>query len=199
MMIVCGLDEVGRGCLAGPLTAAAVILNSKFQSQMTNLKDSKKLSAAQRNKLYKKIMKTAERVEVEFISARQINNKGIGWANKEIFRKLILKIEADKYIVDGNINVRVRGKSKRIKSLIKADSKIPEVMAASIVAKVTRDRLMKKLHDEHPMYGWKTNVGYGTEYHIRAIKEFGSMYYHRSVFVTTAMRRTNLEVAHLPV
>ncbi len=187
-MIVCGLDEVGRGCLAGPLTAAAVILSSKSQVLSSKLKDSKKLSTKQRNKFYKKVLSAAERVEVEFISARQINNRGMGWANKEIFRKLIKKIEADKYIVDGNLKIKVRGKSKKIVSLIRADSKIPEVMAASIVAKVTRDKMMKELHKKYPRYGWKTNVGYGTKYHIRAIEEFGTIRYHRSVFVTTAVR-----------
>lgn len=185
-MIVCGLDEVGRGSLAGPLVAAGVILN--FKLPILNLNDSKKLNTKQKIKLYKQIVKKATKVEVEHISARQINNRGIGWANKEIFRKLILKIEADKYIVDGNLRIKVRGKSKKIRSLIKADSKVFEVMAASIVAKVVRDQYMRKLHDQHPRYGWKTNVGYGTKYHIRAIKEFGYVHYHRSVFVETAIR-----------
>jgi ribonuclease HII len=185
-MRICGLDEAGRGALAGPLVAAAVILNSQFPSY--KLRDSKKLSEYQRGSLGELIAKNAERVEVEIISARQINNRGMGWANKEIFRKLIKKVEASKYIVDGNLKLRVRGKSNRIKSLIKADQKIPEVMAASIVAKVTRDRLMGELHQSHPRYGWQTNVGYGTAYHLRAISEYGTVHYHRSVFVTTALR-----------
>lgn len=180
-MRICGLDEVGRGALAGPLVAAATILNTKSKILKTKLKDSKQLNSKQRNKLYKKILKSAE-VVVEIISARQINNRGIGWANKEIFRKLIKRINADKYIVDGNLKIR------GALSMVRADTKIPEVMAASIVAKVTRDRLMKELHKAHPNYGWRTNVGYGTRYHITAIREVGVVHYHRGVFVTTALR-----------
>ena len=185
-MRICGMDEVGRGCLAGPLTAAAVIIN--HQETRNKLKDSKKLNSKQRNKLYKKILKMADVVEIEIISVRQINNRGMGWANKQIFKNLIKRIEADKYIVDGNLKISVQRLASSVQSVVKADTKIPEVMAASIVAKVTRDKLMKELHKKHPKYGWRTNVGYGTRYHIRAIKEFGMIRYHRSVFVTTALR-----------
>ena len=118
------------------------------------------------------------------ISARQINNRGMGWANKEIFKRLIRKVEADKYIIDGNLKI------KKAVSIVKADTKIPEVMAASIVAKVTRDKLMRELHKKHPKYGWKTNVGYGTRYHIGAIREFGVVHYHRSVFVRSAIKNS---------
>ena len=121
-------------------------------------------------------------VEVEIISARQINNRGMGWANKQVFKNLIKRTLADKYIVDGNLKIR------KAVSMVKADTKVPEVMAASIVAKVTRDKLMKELHKKHPNYGWRTNMGYGTSYHIRAIKEFGLVHYHRRVFVTTALK-----------
>lgn len=193
-MRICGLDEVGRGALAGPLVGAATIFNSQFT--IHNLRDSKKLNPKQRNRLYKKILKCAE-VVVETISARQINNRGMGWANREVFRKLIKKIKADRYVVDGPTSPfgKLRatlGVRKRVECMIKADAIVPEVMAASIVAKVTRDKLMKELHKKHPKYGWKTNVGYGTRYHISAIKEFGLVRYHRSVFVTTALRKSNL-------
>ena len=97
------MDECGRGALAGPLVACAIVL--KAQYSILRLKDSKQLSIKQRNELYKQIVNKAEVVRVEFISARQINNRGMWWANKEIFRKLIRSIRADKYIVDGNLKI----------------------------------------------------------------------------------------------
>lgn len=184
-MIICGLDECGRGPLAGPLVATAVILNRSVKG----LKDSKKLTAKKRQHLYRQIIKNATAVKIESISVRVINSRGIGWANKEIFKRLIKKVDAPKYIVDGNLKIRVRGKSKQIKSVVKADNKFPEVMAASIVAKVTRDKLMRELAKEYPHFGWHSNMGYGTRYHIAALAKFGPCKHHRSIFVTTAIRK----------
>lgn len=186
MKKICGLDECGRGALAGPLVAVATIFNSQFP--ISNLKDSKKLTAMQRKKIYQKIVVSGAIVEVEKISARQINNRGMGWANKEIFRRLILKIQADKYIVDGNLKIRVRGKSKQIKSVIDADEKIPEVMAASIIAKVTRDKIMRQLSEKHKNYGWNSNKGYGTKYHILSLIKYGRATFHRTLFVNTVLK-----------
>lgn len=174
------MDECGRGPLAGPIVGAATILNQQFP--MSNLKDSKRLSEGQRNRIYKQILETGAVVAIEMISVRLINTRGIGWANKEVFKRLIKRITADRYIVDGNLKIR------NALSVVKADGKVPEVMAASIVAKVTRDRLMKKLHEEFPHYGWQTNVGYGTKYHINALKEHGVTKHHRRLFVRTALR-----------
>ena len=174
------MDEVGRGALAGPLVGAATIFNSQFS--IYKLKDSKKLTPEKRNKLYKRIIKSGAIIAVEEISAKQINTRGMGWANKEIFRRLKNKIPADKYIADGNLKIR------GIKSVIKADTKIPEVMAASIMAKVFRDRIMEHLHEQYPQYGWQSNKGYGTKYHIAALREHGTTKYHRRVWVATALR-----------
>jgi len=171
------MDECGRGPLAGPLIAAGVVLIRPVRF----LRDSKKLTPEKRNKIYKRIIKSGAVIAVEEISARQINTRGMGWANKEIFRRLKKKVPADRYIADGNL--RIRG----IKSVVKADTKIPEVMAASIMAKVWRDKHMIRLHDEHPIYGWQSNKGYGTKYHIAAIREHGVTKYHRSMFVRTAL------------
>ena len=180
-MIVCGMDEVGRGALAGPLVAAATILD-KDTKIIKRLRDSKKLTPKQRAKIYGEIKKSGAIIAVEEISARQINFRGMGWANKEIFRRLKKKIPADKYIADGNLKIA------GITSIVKADTKIPEVMAASIIAKVFRDRIMDHLHEQYSKYGWQSNKGYGTKYHIAAIKEHGVTKYHRKKFVETALK-----------
>ena len=179
-MLTCGMDEVGRGALAGPLVAAAAVLSA--QRKVLRLKDSKKLTPEKRNKIYKRIILSGAVIAVEEISARQINMRGVGWANREIFRRLKNKIPADKYIADGNLKL-----GKKIKSVVKADTKIPEVMAASIIAKVFRDRIMDHLHQLYPKYGWQSNKGYGTKYHIAAIREHGVTKHHRSMFVRTAL------------
>lgn len=189
-MRICGLDEVGRGALAGPLVAASAIIN--HQCPIPNLRDSKKLNKAQRERIYRQLMRTGTEYRIEIITARQINNRGMGWANKEIFRRLIKKIEADKYIVDGPTSLWGKHRAslgvKNVKCLIKADATRKCVMAASIIAKVTRDRMMQELHQKHNKYGWNLNAGYGTKSHILAIRENGTVEYHRSVYVTTALR-----------
>jgi ribonuclease HII len=125
----------------------------------------------------------------EIISARQINNRGIGWANKQIFRRLIKKTEADKYIIDGRIRIgRVAGKTGRIKSVVDADATIPAVILAGIVAKVERDKIMRTLHKQFRRYRWNNSKGYGTKKHLEALQKYGMCRYHRSVFVTTALR-----------
>src|SRR3989344_9111054 len=115
IMKICGLDEAGRGPLAGPLVAAAVALNPKIK--ISNLKDSKKLNKLQRERAYKEIINSGAEGAVEIISARQINNQGIGRAKKEIFRRLIKKIEAKKYIVDGNLKIKLKSQTSKIKSM----------------------------------------------------------------------------------
>jgi ribonuclease HII len=189
---ICGLDEAGRGALAGPLVAAAVILkcsrNKISRRSGFSLRDGKMLTAKQRRTIYTVLKRLKTSVAVEIISARSINNHGIGWANREIFRRLIKKIEADRYIVDGTIKIgRIAGK-KHVQSIVDADATIPEVICAGIVAKVERDQLMRKLHRQFPKYGWHRNAGYGTKKHIAAIELYAMTRYHRAVFVTTAMR-----------
>ncbi len=178
-MIVCGMDECGRGPLAGPIVGVAVVL----VREVMGLGDSKKLTEGQRNKIYKKIVRSGAVIAVEIISARQINVRGIAWANKEVFKRLAKKIPADKYIADGNLKL-----GKKIKSVIKADDKVPQVMAASIIAKVFRDRIMDQLHEQFSNYGWGHNKGYGTKYHVAAVREYGITKYHRSMFVKTALK-----------
>lgn len=191
-MRTCGLDECGRGALAGPLVAAGVVLACSRQklARMAGvpLRDSKKLNKKQREKIYKALKKTKAEMAVEVISHRQVNTRGIGWANREIFRRLIRRLEADEYVADGTIKIgRVKGK-KSIRSVVDADENIPPAIAAGIVAKVERDKIMDLMHREFPKYKWKNNTGHGTREHIHAIEIYGITKYHRSVFVTTALR-----------
>ena len=190
--IVCGIDEAGRGALAGPLVAAAVILSTSEKEISRRagfrIRDSKTLTGIQREKIYSVLMETNALIAFETISVRSINNHGISWANKESMRKLIKIMHADHYILDGTISVgRVLGKSD-IRSIPHADAIVPEVICAGIVAKVERDRMMLNLDAMHPEFGWNHNCGYGTAEHIRMIQTNGSTKYHRGIFVTTALR-----------
>lgn len=183
---ICGIDEAGRGALAGPLVAAAVILR---KSHNIKLRDSKLLLPKQRRKIVSVLKKQKAELYIEVITSRQINNHGIGWANKEVMRKLIRNIDADKYIVDGNLKLgKIQDKTSKIRSVVNADATVPAVIAAGIVAKVYRDKLMAALHKQFPYYHWRQNAGYGTQGHIEAIRMFNVTYYHRSIFVTTALK-----------
>lgn len=183
--IVCGLDEVGRGALAGPLILAGVILPENFTFEKIVIRDSKTMSFLQRQKAKEFIEKNALKIEIEVIDINKINDKGIGWGNKQGFLNLIDKIEAEKFVVDGNLKLD----RKNVTSVVDADAKILSVMCASIIAKCYRDELMHNLHPDFPDYGWITNVGYGTKKHIEAIKKFGVTRHHRTEFVKTALKR----------
>jgi len=196
---ICGLDEAGRGALAGPLVAAAVILpcSRQFISRRAGfrLRDGKILSPKQRKKIYSILKRVGATIEVEIISTRSVNNHGISWANREIFRRLIKKIEADRFIVDGNLKLgRIAGKTGKVKSVVDADATVTETMCAGIVAKVERDTIMNTLHKEFPQFGWKQNAGYGTKRHILAIQKFQMTRYHRGIFVTTALKNFKMGI-----
>lgn len=184
-MKICGLDECGRGAFAGPLVAAAVIINSDLESFPSllpvPLRDSKKLSESQRNKIVSILKKLPISYVIEEISVSEINERGMGWANREIFERLISQIKAQIYIVDGNLKFS----SPKVHTLIKGDDKCYPVMLASIIAKVHRDGLLSSLHQTYSNYGWDQNAGYGTGRHLAAIKNFGISPFHRIKFVNT--------------
>jgi ribonuclease HII len=192
--VICGLDEVGRGPLAGPLVAAAIILppDFVFREAFPTLRfdDSKKLNARQREAAAGVIREYALVLAVESISVDEINAQGIGWANRSVFERLILGIEADRYIVDGNLKLTsLDRKARRVRSLIRADETEQAVTAASIIAKVTRDRIMRDLHLNFPVYGWDHNMGYCTHSHVEALRSHGPCGHHRRQFVTTALSK----------
>ncbi|MGB5203177.1 ribonuclease HII [Eudoraea sp.] len=175
-----GTDEAGRGCLAGPVTAAAVILPTSFADESLN--DSKKLSASTRNKLRPLIEASAlsygvAHIETEIIDTINILNASILAMHQAIEK---LSKVPDFLIVDGNRFKPIN--DIPYKCIVKGDSKFQSIAAASILAKTYRDAYMEKIHEEFPMYNWKQNKGYGTEEHRQAIIDYGITKYHRKSF-----------------
>jgi len=180
---LCGMDEVGRGAYAGPLVAAAVILPQRFRHPL--LRDSKLLSARQREEVDAVLRVKAVAWAVAEVSVDEINARGLGWANVDIFCRLIEAIDADGYCCDGNLRIPV---SRPVHSLVAADRKVPAVSAASIIAKVHRDALMRRMHEDAPYYNWASNKGYGALEHRAAIREHGPHAAHRRVFLASVMQ-----------
>lgn len=182
--LICGLDEVGRGALAGPLVLCGVVVEDGVDFKKIfkdfKFKDSKKMSKQQRENIFPELVKFIKKHEIEIIDVDYINKHGIGVANKEGFVSLIKRIESEEYIVDGNLNFR---DFENVKSIVKADSFIDAVTIAGIIAKVTRDRIMYELHSVFPDYDFLNNVGYGTKKHIDAIREKGKTIHHRDLFI----------------
>jgi len=173
MSILCGIDEAGRGCLAGDLVIAGVVLKNPIDG----LCDSKKLSEKKREELYNKIIENSKYHIVKF-SPKEIDQKGLSWCLANGLESIQNNIEADVYLFDGNHTFGVLG----ITTMIKADTKIPEVSASSILAKVTHDRAIREANKIYPQYQFDKNKGYGTKMHKEAIKEFGYCDIHRRSF-----------------
>ena len=177
--IIAGVDEVGRGSLVGPVYAAAVILDEKVDKK--KLKDSKKLSKKNREILDIYIKKNCiwaiESASLEEIEKYNILNASL-LAMKRAIKKLKKKPQV--VLVDGNKLPKID--NYEMKNIIKGDQKIPEISAASIIAKVSRDRLVSKMSKNFKKYLWNKNFGYGTKDHIKAIKKFGVTKYHRKTF-----------------
>lgn len=178
--IEAGTDEAGRGCLAGPVTAAAIILTKELENELIN--DSKKISLKSRNSLRKFIEKYSNSFAVAHIFEKQIDEINILNASIEAMHEALTKlpIQPEFIIVDGN-----RFKSyKQIpyETIVKGDGKYLSIAAASILAKTHRDEYMLQLHEEFPMYRWDKNMGYPTKEHRAAILEYGPSKYHRMSF-----------------
>ncbi len=176
----CGTDEAGRGCLAGPVTAAAVILKTDFKNPV--LTDSKKLSEHHRNSLRPIIETEALTFGVTHVYENEIDQINILNASILAMHRSIEKLSVlpDFIIVDGN---RFKPfKTIPFKTIIKGDGKYLSIAAASVLAKTYRDAYMNKIHEEYPMYNWKQNKGYPTKAHREAIKKYGTTKYHRTSF-----------------
>ncbi|GAA4279590.1 ribonuclease HII [Gaetbulibacter aestuarii] len=176
----CGTDEAGRGCLAGPVTAAAVILPPDFEHDW--LTDSKQLSAARREALKPIIEQQAVSFCFSHVYQEEIDKINILNASILAMHKSVAGLEPQPHfiIVDGNKFKPY--KTIKHKTIIKGDSKYLSIAAASILAKTYRDAYMEKIHEEYPMYHWNQNKGYPTEAHREAIKKYGITKYHRKSF-----------------
>jgi ribonuclease HII len=177
-MITVGIDEVGRGCWAGPLVAGAVILAEPIDG----LKDSKKLTKKRRESLAAMIELHATAIGLGWVQPADIDEIGLTEAVRLAMQRALEQVKAryDEIIVDGNLNF-LKDNSKA-RAVVQADDTIPAVSAASIVAKVARDNYMAQISDEYPDYGFASHVGYGTALHLERLKLHGLSDLHRRSF-----------------
>jgi len=180
---ICGVDEAGRGPLVGAVVAGAVVLDPN--NPIEGLKDSKKLTPAKREFLYEQIMEKAKAWGVGEASPTEIDEVNILQATMLAMRRAIEDLTTrlgnwpDKALIDGN---RCPELPIAAEAIVKGDSKEPAISAASIIAKVTRDRQMQLLHERYPEYGFAQHMGYPTEAHFAALKQYGACDQHRRSF-----------------
>jgi ribonuclease HII len=175
-----GCDEAGRGCLAGPVVAAAVILPKNFRHPVLN--DSKKLTVRQRDTLREEIMTSAISWNVAFVDNLEIDKMNILRASIKAMHLAVdgLTKMPEFLLIDGNTFFPYR--DIRHETIIKGDGLYFSIAAASVLAKTFRDEYMRKIHEEFPVYGWNRNMGYATRYHRDAIRDYGITCYHRRSF-----------------
>ncbi len=177
---LCGIDEAGRGPLAGPVVVAAVVMPK--DSKLEGVNDSKKVSEKKRELLYEQIKEEAISYSVAIVDEKEIDQVNILNATKEGLTTAIrgLKVKPERILVDALTGIDTCGIP--YDSIIKGDAKCYSIAAASILAKVTRDRIMRKMDEVYPEYGFEKHKGYGTAAHIAAIKEYGLCPIHRKSF-----------------
>ncbi|MCT7443573.1 ribonuclease HII [Aliarcobacter cryaerophilus] len=183
MKNLCGIDEAGRGPLAGPLVVAGVIL----EKEILGLNDSKVLSEKKREKLFDEI-KEKSKYHIVFKSAKEIDDFGISFCLKSSILEIMEQLQefSNNFLMDGNTNFGIQNLQKEIK----ADAKYKEVSAASILAKVSRDRFMDEISPLYANYNFHKHKGYGTKAHIEAIRKFGRSDIHRFSFKLKALGET---------
>ena len=179
--LIAGVDEAGRGPLAGPVCVASVIMPLETDKIITGVNDSKKLTEKKREMLFDEIINTAIDYKIEFVSEKEIDDINILNATKQGMKRAIcgLKSKPDLVLIDAvNLDVEIP-----TESIIKGDAKSYNIAAASILAKVSRDRLMLELDAKYPEYNFKKHKGYGTKEHIENLKKFGKCEIHRNSFI----------------
>lgn len=181
-MLQIGADEVGTGSLIFSFYVAGVLAEDTWSIQ--NLNDSKKLTKLKRERIFEDLYKEKQKGNIDFYLAHRTNEQidefGLSKCLYDSYIEIHNHFNNIYMIVDGNL--AFPSSNNLITSIIKADSTIPTVMAASILAKVTRDKLVENLHLKYPDYDWINNMGYGTKKHIEAIKKFGMTEYHRKSY-----------------
>jgi ribonuclease HII len=197
-MEICGIDEAGRGPIAGPLVVAGCKFKWKMDKKWTinsekldikkilnEINDSKKLTPKKREELFE-IIKEISIYHIVWIDNKTIDKKGLSFAINYALNEIKEKIKADKYLFDGNSNFGVQG----IETIIKGDSKIKEIAAASILAKVSRDKYMIEIADKYPEFNFAKHKGYITKEHIEEIKKHGFSNIHRKSYKLKALKPT---------
>ncbi|AOW13228.1 ribonuclease HII [Hydrogenophaga crassostreae] len=181
--LVAGVDEAGRGPLAGPVVAAAVILDDR--SPIKGLADSKVLTALRRERLYDEIRAKALCCSVALASVEEIDRLNILQATMLAMQRAVngLRLKPTKVLVDGN---RLPPLNVLAEAIVSGDSLVPAISAASILAKVTRDRMLQAMHAEYPGYGFDRHKGYGTAQHLKALETLGPLAVHRRSFAPVA-------------
>lgn len=179
-VLECGLDEAGRGCGAGPVVAAAVILPKGFYH--AKLKDSKKMTESQKREVFKYIIENAISYNVAISTPEEIDNINILQATMLAMHRAVdgLNVVPEYLIIDGNYFNRYRNIEHS--TVVKGDDKFMSIAAASVLAKVTRDDIMIKLSKDYPQYDWENNMGYLTKKHLQSIKENGLCDHHRKSY-----------------
>ncbi len=181
--MLCGIDEAGRGPIAGPLVVAGAILID----EINGLNDSKVLSEKKREKLFEEITKKSK-FHIVFTDAKTIDEKGLSSCLKSSILEIMekLKNDCDEFLMDGNTTFGI----SNLNCKIKADATVPQVSAASILAKVSRDRYMMNISKDFPNYNFDKHKGYGTAAHVEAIKKFGRSSEHRHTFKLKSLGET---------
>jgi len=183
-MRLCGIDEAGRGPIAGSLVVAGVILENSVEGLM----DSKKVSEKKRELLYPQIIKNSTHHIVSF-PAHAVDELGISECMSIALQEIQEHVKADTYLFDGNTNFGV----SNLETLVKADATVPEVSAASILAKVTHDREMIEFSKQYPEYSFEKHKGYGTKAHVEAIIEHGYTPEHRRSFQLKSLKNVEIK------
>lgn len=178
---IAGVDEAGRGALAGPVVAAAVVLPKGAEN--FGLRDSKKLTPARRESLFEEIKQRAVSIGIGVVGPTEIDRVNILKATLKAMDMALsfLSPPPDYILIDGNQTIK--SSTLPQEAIVKGDDKSFSIAAASIIAKVTRDRLMTSLHEDYPLYNFPSHKGYGTEEHVSAINKYGPSSLHRKSFV----------------